>query len=149
MAVIAARLAWYFVAALGLSYGSFLTAGSVFQSSKNAQEHPVEIIDQLKPGVHQLAGTITVPTNCHELSVRVNNTAPNTYTLEFETWEEPSIPCSHDPVTRRFGATAFAPAVGVKFDAQLDGVPIAIIVHPKVVWEKSTTSDAIIQRLAQ
>lgn len=145
----ALRLLWFAIVTTALSYGSFLVVGQTVHSNASGAKQPIIVVDNLKPGVHTLTGTVTVPSNCHELHVDIKKTGDNVYTLKFETWEEPSIRCTADPVPRPFGAIAFAPAVGVRFDAMLDGVPIPIVVRPKVVWERSTTTNAIELHTAQ
>jgi len=145
MAEIVIRLIWFALAATGISYGSYAFIDNALGANSNSALGPIQVMDHLGPGVHQLSGMIFVPSNCHDLSVRVENTAPNVYTLEFQTWEEPSIPCKKDPVPRKFGTTAFAPAVGVRFEAELDGTPVPIVVRPNVVWKKSATSSDLVQ----
>ena len=144
MGDIVLRLAWFVIATTALSYGSYTGVTYFLNSVPGGEAAPMlEIVDQLRPGVHQLTGTITVPSACNELKVRVENTAPNVYTLVFQTWEDPYVPCAKTPVPRNFGTTAFAPAVGVQFEAQLDGESIPVVVRPSYVPDRSSSSIVI------
>ncbi|MEN9561250.1 MAG: hypothetical protein RIQ56_523 [Candidatus Parcubacteria bacterium] len=123
---------WFAVAATAISYGSSTLIGSVVEAKESQVSRPVEIVDFLKPGVHQLSGMVFVPKDCDQLRVRVVKNGERDFLLVFQTWEAPSVPCREKMVPRSFTATAFGPAAGVHFTATLDDIPLPIVVIPKI-----------------
>lgn len=140
MIPLAARLLWLAITSLALSFGSYIVVvKSVLQEESGATK-PVQFIDLLRPGVHYISGMVTVPSACDELTVHVVQTDEFVFNLKFDTWEEPSIRCSHEPVPRHFSTIAFAPAAGVRFTAQMNNEPFEIIMKQTVITKKAAAA---------
>ena len=136
---IGVRLIWLVITSIALSYGSYLVVVQSVLTQESGTDRPVQLIDQLRPGVHYISGMVTVPNACAELTVHIVHTSEYNYELKFETWEEPSIRCARDPVPRHFATIAFAPAAGVRFTAQLNGIPFVIRMKQSVITEKDAS----------
>ena len=132
MGEIASRMFWFTLVAVAVAYAAYLIGGSVVNAQASGAYEPIVIRDVLGPGSHHLSGMIMVPTPCHQLSLRTETISPTSYQLLFRTWDEPSVDCSKEEMTRPFRAVLFAPAAGVDFIATLDGKGIPIKVLPVV-----------------
>lgn len=141
MLSIGARLLWLVITSIALSYGSYMVVVQTVFTQESGLSRPIEFVDQLRPGVHYISGMITVPTACDELSVHVVHSEDFTYDLQFVTWTEPSIRCATDPVPRHFSTIAFAPAAGVRFTAQLNGIPFPIVMRQSTITEKDVLTN--------
>jgi hypothetical protein len=126
------QMIWFIIVAGAVAYASFLVAGSLVSAQAAGAASPIMVRDELGPGSHQLSGMIMVPSSCDELSVRAETVSSSTYSLLFQTWQDPAVNCSSDEVPRAFHAVLFAPAAGVDFTATLDGKDIPILVLPSV-----------------
>ena len=124
----ARRFAWFSIVSCAIAYAIFLVVGTVIHTQVVDESRIVLIRDRLAPNTHHLSGMIMVPRTCTELSVRTEQVSEYTYQLLFRTWEAPSVRCEEEEVPRSFNSTVFAPAVGVRFLATLDGTPIPIVV---------------------
>lgn len=127
------RVAWFFAAATLAAYATYLGVGSAIKTQDSGSTAPIIIRDALSKGEHHLSGIIMVPSNCDELSVRVDQIRNDLFSLVFATWSEPSIQCVREHSARVFNVTVFAPSVGVQFIASLDGVSIPVAMYPSVV----------------
>ena len=126
-------MAWFFMAALGVSYGTYTVAGSMALANASGVYDPVIIRDEVGPNSHALSGMIMVPTACDQLSVKTNKLSHGEYELTFTTWHDPSVDCTEDATPRAFHSILFAPSAGVTFTAVLDGKSLPIVVTPHVV----------------
>lgn len=134
------RLIWLVISAVILSYGSYLVIAKQVIAEESGMMRPVEMIDELKPGVHFISGMIMVPNACDELTIHVSKINETTYDLRFNTWEEPSVRCARGSVPRHFTTIAFAPAAGIIFLAELDGTPFPVTMKQRIISERSTSS---------
>lgn len=123
------RLAWFAVVASISSYAVLLVVGSFVHARAARAYDPVVIRDELGVGVHHLSGMVVVPSNCDQLSVHVEKYSTTTYSLEFKTWRDPSVPCDVPDVPRAFREILFAPSTGIHVNASIDGrsFPVALI----------------------
>ncbi len=120
------RLLWFGIVAAAFSYAGLLVTGR-FVSAQAAQAYePTLVRDDVSAGAHHLSGMLMVPSDCDQLSVRVEQIADTAYALRFTTWREPSVACGDEEVPRAFRTLVFAPAAGVEFTATLDERPISI-----------------------
>jgi hypothetical protein len=126
MSEILIRLVWLCAVSTAMAYGFFLLFGSLFAVHKQT---PIVIQDALMPGKHTVSGIVMVPSPCTELTVQTAKLSPTTYTLELQTWEDPSVACQKIETPRSFNTVAFAPTFGIQFVVYLDGktVPFQII----------------------
>jgi hypothetical protein len=135
------RIAWFTVAAIALSYASFLFVGSILHAREAGLNEPVVVRDVLDRGAHYLSGMVSVPSPCDQLSVKTVELSKTTYMLDFNTWREPSVPCPDKETPRTFHTILFAPPVGVEFGATLDGVGLPIVVLPSMSPRSTTTEE--------
>ena len=120
------RFVWLIALSTAIAYGFFLMFGSLFVVHK---QQTIVIQDALARGKHTVSGMVMVPSPCTELTVQTVKLSPTTYTLELQTWEDPSVQCTHVETPRSFNTVAFAPAIGIQFLVYLDGktIPFQII----------------------
>ena len=126
------RVAWFSVAALAVSFATYLIVGSIVNAHAGGADDRTVIRDIVGPGSHHLSGMVMVPSPCHELSLRTEAISPTRYQLLFRTWHEPSVDCKSGETPRPFHAVLFAPAAGVDFFATLDDKTLPIQVFPVV-----------------
>jgi hypothetical protein len=112
------RIFWLAVLFSAVAYVFFLLFGSLFVSE---QKVPIVIQDSLSRGKHTFTGMVMVPSRCTELSAQATKVSPTVYSLELQTWEDPSVDCERVDTPRSFRTIAFAPAFGVQFLVFLDG----------------------------
>jgi hypothetical protein len=125
------RLVWFGIVASAASFAIFFVLGNfVVASAQNGG--PVLVRDALMPGVHHLSGMILLPLSCDELTVQTQEVSSATYLLAFQSWQDPSVPCSTTPTPREFDTVVFAPSVGVGFSATLDGTAFPVTVLPDI-----------------
>ncbi len=126
MSEFVARIFWLAVLSAALAYVFFLLFGSLFIVEK---DEPIIIRDALARGKHTVSGIVMVPTPCTELNVQATKLSATVYTLQLETWDDPSVDCEKAVTARSFNTVAFAPTFGVQFLVYLDGktVPFEII----------------------
>lgn len=124
------RLVWSAVTAVVVTYAGLLLIGGAMEVYANAVMRPPTIIrDRVSPGMHQLSGTLMVHNSCDDLLQSADKLSDTQYQIVFQTWREPSTPCTTGDIPRTFNATVFAPAFGINITAQLDNaqIPIAVI----------------------
>ena len=125
------RLVWFAIVASAASFAIFFVLGNfVVVSAENGG--PVPIRDTLTAGVHHLSGMILLPLSCDELTVQTEQVSSDTYLLTFQSWEDPSIPCSGAPTPREFNTVLFAPSIGITFAATLNGIAFPVVVLPDI-----------------
>lgn len=124
------RLLWFGIVSAAFSYVFFLTMGNFVHQKAAGTYDPVLVRDELSPGSHHLAGMIMVPSPCDELSMHTEQISTTTYALLFKTWREPTVTCNDEEVPRSFREVVFAPALGVRFIASLNGSAFPVAVLP-------------------
>ena len=120
------RILWIAAMMIAAAYASFIFFGSILIADADKALQKVIADDIVLPGEHHISGMIMVPSDCHGLSVKVQQTTPSSYQLAFETWREPYRDCLQIPTARSFHTITFAPSVGASFSATLDGQPFPI-----------------------
>ncbi len=115
------RLMWIIFATCAVAY-----AGTVYlKSALSDDTKPIVIAtDKIEGNMHRITGLIPVASECHSVSVAVQEHAEHALHLEFKTWQEPYRDCKRGAAYRRFHTTTFGPSVGLAFTASLDGKPI-------------------------
>ena len=126
------RILWIIFAAGTISYSTFLLTGSAVNAKASGVQAPVVVRDSLERGKHNLNGMLTVSSGCDQLTLHVDPQGNWVYALTFTTWEEPAVACGKEPTPRVFQTTVFAPSVGVRFIATLDGESIPLAVYPTI-----------------
>lgn len=127
---IAWRLFYFALLASALAYVVYLIGGATIYAQEELRQRTVWVRDHVSPNMHRLAGMVTLPSSCMELTVKTVQLSPSAFTLIFETWEHPYVECEHVPTRVAFHEIVFAPALGITFIATLDGKPLPIIVAP-------------------
>jgi hypothetical protein len=122
------RMVWFFIVACAVAYIIFIALGSTIQARALDQSRLVIVRDSLDVGAHYLSGIVMVPKTCSQLSVSYQKIADGLYSLQFKTWDEPSIPCATEDTPRAFRAVVFAPSTGVSFVGSLDGEALQLSV---------------------
>ena len=125
------RMFWLGLLLCAFSYVSFLALGSIVEAQAYGASATV-IRDELGPDEHLLSGMVTVA-SCDELSVQTAQVSSTTYSLMFQTWQDPSVSCTPDQVPRAFRTVVFAPSMGVQFISTLNGVDFPIAVLPVIL----------------
>ena len=120
------RIVWIAIIVSAAGYAAYLFFGSALKTDSDTSLQNVIAKDIVSPGVHHISGMIMVPSDCHGLSVRVQQTTLSSYQLAFETWREPYRDCPQESTPRGFSAVTFAPSVGATFSATLDGEPFSL-----------------------
>lgn len=128
------KILWFVALATSIAYAIYLFAGGMVTSA-TTDPGPVVIRDAVRRGEHHLAGMITVPSPCDEVTVRTQKIDAKTHELQFTTWREPSVQCENIATPRAFRTTIFAPSFGIHFIATLDGRPLPIAVYPTLLTE--------------
>lgn len=121
------QIVWYTVVSVFAVFAFFMVIGSYSSAKSEAEENTVQLRDVISQGNHELSGYVMVPSACHQLRVRTEEVLPHVYKLIFTTWEETAVTCAKEPVSRSFRAAVSAPAVGVRFEASLDGKALRVI----------------------
>ncbi len=126
MSEVLGRIFWLCAFSVGFAYIFSVLFGGVFEVRK---QPAIIMHDVLGAGMHAISGVIMVPSPCTELSVKTIKVSPTVYTLQFQTWEDPSVDCAQVETERTFNTTTYAPAVGIQFLVYLDEktVPFQII----------------------
>jgi hypothetical protein len=114
------------------AYLLLMIIGATLYARADDEVKPVWVRDEISPNTHRIAGLVTVPSSCTELTEKTEQLSPLLYKLAFTTWEHPNTECTDYPVQKQFYEIVFAPAVGVTFIATLDGKPLPLIVVPYV-----------------
>ncbi|PIR83585.1 hypothetical protein COU18_02790 [Candidatus Kaiserbacteria bacterium CG10_big_fil_rev_8_21_14_0_10_51_14] len=133
------RLVWFACAAIALSYGSYLVAGSVIQARATGSYEPTIVRDVINRDAHHLSGMIMVPSPCDQLTVRTQTLSSTTYMLNFRTWREPSMDCADEITPRAFRTILFATPTNVKLGATLNGAGLSIVVLPLIQVHSTST----------
>lgn len=120
------RMLWIATLTVATAYGSYIFLGNLLKTDNSRELREVIASDIVSPGEHRISGMIMVPSQCHGLSVHVQQTTPSSYLLAFETWEEPYRDCPREEAVREFHAVTFAPSIGATFNATLDGKPFSL-----------------------
>lgn len=121
---------WICIVAVVGAYATFLVAGSVMHAKDSGTANPVIIRDHISKGEHHISGMIVVPQTCDLLTLVVKKMDESTYQLAFATWSEPSVTCLKQESPRVFNTVVFAPSIGVRFTATLDGKLLDTAVYP-------------------
>lgn len=128
----AMRTFWFIVIVAVVAFLAYVFFGSALEAIAQEEASVVTVQDQISAGTHELSGQVFVPSECHDLTVRVKDIDAATTALIFETWKQPYRECVQEPVPRVFRAVAFAP-IDVVFKGIYDGelVPLEIITKLK------------------
>jgi hypothetical protein len=122
------RMVWFFIVACAVAYIIFLVLGSTIQARAFDESRVVLIRDSLAVGAHYLSGIVMVPRTCSQLSMSYEKVSDALYSLDFTTWDEPSVPCKTEETPRSFRSVVFAPSTGISFIGALDGKPLQLSV---------------------
>jgi hypothetical protein len=90
---------------------------------------PIVIRDTPQKGAHILSGSIVVPSSCNELSAHILEVSTSSFVITLSTWQDPTVTCTHNKVSKWFQTVAFAPKKGVAFAAKLDGSYIPMVIE--------------------
>lgn len=124
------RLVWFFLISVVVALATFLILGSFIERDILGDARRVLARDSLRPGEHHLTGMVSVPSTCHQLSVKTEEVDTHLFNLRFTTWKEPHVDtCTDEDTPRAFRAIVFAPAVGVHITATLDDAPLQLVVY--------------------
>jgi hypothetical protein len=93
----------------------------------------IVVRDLIRAGSHDLSGMVVVDKICDELSVNVAQINPQSYYLDFRTWEVPYRDCGEEGIPREFHITVAAPSAGVMFSGGLNGKPLSVVILPQIV----------------
>ena len=127
------RIVWYAVLAACFAFAIHIFFGSVFAASADNAIQSILARDDYRDGAHHLTGTVFVPSDCHELSVRTTDVTAKVTALVFETWEQPYRQCKDELTPKAFAVVTYAPK-NVQFKALLDGslVPLTVILRSPI-----------------
>lgn len=128
---IARRLVWFAIVATAGCFAILVVLGNVIFPA-TAGGSSVAVRDIVTPDAHWISGALTLPLTCDELSLSTKKLSATVYELVFQTWQDPSVPCSQESTPRTFQTVVFAPPSGVSFVATLDGRPFAITIISEV-----------------
>ena len=120
------------IAASLVSYVVYLLAGASIYAQADVKEKTVWVRDQISPNAHHISGLVSVKSSCMELTEKTEQLSPFLYKLNFTTWEHPNTECTSYSVQKQFYEIVFAPAVGVKFIATINGASLPLIVVPYI-----------------
>lgn len=123
------RLLIFAVFAALTAVSAHLFFGSMLFASAEGQLQEIVLRDTYKNEAHEFSGIVSVPSECHDLSVRAKDLDARTTVLIFESWERPSIAgCSREVAARAIRTVVFAPPE-TNFRALFDGewIPLRVV----------------------
>lgn len=126
------RAGWICIVAVAGAYMTYLVAGSFVTQKDSRIEEPVIVRDTISKGEHHISGMVMVQSSCEELTLVVEKIGESLYQLTFATWTEPTVECDNKISPRVFETIIFAPSVGVRFTATLNGKPLAVALYPTI-----------------
>jgi hypothetical protein len=122
------RLIVFAVFASLAAFATHLFFGSVIFAAAEEETQKIVLRDVYSDEMHQLSGMVVVPSECHDLSVRVKDFDANVIFLLFETWEQPYLQtCEKAQTPRAVHVSVFAPDT-VLFRGMLDNEPIPLTI---------------------
>src|SRR5262249_217502 len=119
------RAGWIVVLVIAGSYLTFLSADYIFNRT-TASATPIVPLDIQGDNEHHMTGVVLVPSTCDEISVATEDLGNDSFSLNFSTWEEPSVNCFKAPAERVFDTVLFAATSSVHFVATVDKQEVPI-----------------------
>mgnify|MGYP001608515362 FL=1 len=104
-----------------LYFGSLLIA-----QAETAIDQNLVLVDHYANGQHELSGIAMVPTDCHEIAVRVEESSGRTVSLLFEVWQQsPKSLCEDRHAPRAVRSIVQAPE-DIEFRALVNDIPVSL-----------------------